>query len=122
MLKGCCCAEAIVRGALMLMGEESEALCAAAAGLCGGIRTGHDCGALSGGAMMLSLFDRGTAAQVMIPELVEWFDDRFGMEYGSVSCEDIAGEGLRYKAERCRPLTIAVYEKCVELLRDTGFL
>ena len=120
--QGCCCGEAIIRAALELSGEENESLARAAAGLCSGLWSGHVCGALTGGAMMLSLFEKSQAAGIMIPELTEWFDKSYGMEYGSMDCGDIAGPGMRFKAERCRNLTIEVYEKCVELLEENGLL
>lgn len=120
--RGSCCGEAMVRGALELRGEENEDLAQAAAGLCSGLWSGCVCGALTGGALMLSLFDKGLAAAQMIPELTEWFDSSYGMEYGSMDCRDIAGPGMRYKGERCRKLTREVYEKCVELLEEQGLL
>lgn len=118
--KGCCCGEAMVRAALELRREENEGLALAAAGLCGGLWSGYVCGAVTGGALMLSLFDKSQAAAWMIPQLIEWFDSSYGMEYGSMDCRDIAGPGMRYKAERCRKLTMEVYEKCVELLEEQG--
>ena len=117
--EGNCCTVAILRAAMEAKGcGQQEDLAQAAAGLCGGIHAGQNCGALTGGAMMLSLFDRAAAASFMIPELVQWFDETYGMEYGSINCEDIAGSDKRYKAERCRPLIGAVYRKCLELLEE----
>ncbi len=117
--EGNCCTAAILRAAMELKGcGQQEDLVQAASGLCGGIHAGQNCGALTGGAMMLSLFDRAAAASFMIPELVEWFDSVYGMEYGSINCEDIAGPDRRHKAERCRPLINAVYRKCLELLEE----
>lgn len=122
LLKGCCCAEAMVRAGLELLGEEDEKLCTASAGLCSGMHSGQTCGALTAGAMVLSLFAKSDAAKVMIPELVQWFDDTYGMEYGSMNCEDIAGPGQRFKSQRCRTLTMEVYRKCAELLIENGIM
>ena len=77
------------------------------------------CGALSGGAMLLAMFDKRKACEEMIPELTAWFDETYGMEYGSVSCEDISA-GLRRKRTLCPELIDAVGEKCRALLREYG--
>ena len=119
--RGCCCAESLVRFGLALRGEENETFANAAAGLCNGLHSGHVCGALSGGALLLSLFDKQYAARVMIPELTEWFDMEFGMEYGTINCEDILVEPSQ-KLSRCRALTVKTAEKCVELLMEKGYL
>lgn len=120
MMDGNCCAQAVVRLGLAMRGEENEQLVQASAGLCGGMRSGCNCGALTGGCLMLSLF--GTqASRELIPSLTEWFDDAFGMRYGSINCEDIMQNDPRYRLERCRPLTMAVGEKCVDLLLEKGY-
>ena len=77
------------------------------------------CGALSGGAMLLAMFDKRKACQEMIPELTAWFDETYGMQYGSVNCEDIA-PGLRHDRKLCSELIDAVGEKCLALLREYG--
>ncbi len=122
LLRGCCCTEAIVRTGLELLGKEDELLANTASGLCLGVHAGAACGALTGGAMLLSMFSRSQAASTMIPELAAWFDAQYGMQYGSINCEDIAGEHLIHKPERCKPLCLAVCEKCVALLREQGLL
>ena len=91
---GSCCAEALVRLGLQLRGEENEQFANASAALCKGLWSRMTCGALSGGAMLLAMFDKRKACEEMIPELTAWFDETYGMEYGSVSCEDISA-GLR---------------------------
>lgn len=121
-MRGACCAEALVRLGLTLRGEENEQFALAAAGLCDGMHGGYLCGALMGGALMLSMFDRNFAAGTMIPELTEWFDDVYGMEYGSMNCEDITEGNIHCKAERCRPLMRATGSKCIELLETYGYL
>ena len=122
LLKGCCCTEAIVRTGLELLGQENEQMANASVGLCLGMHAGLTCGALAGGALFLSLFSRSLAATTMIPALAEWFDSTYGMQYGSVNCEDIAGERQCHKPERCKPLCIAVCDKCVELLSENELL
>lgn len=98
---GSCCAEALVRLGLQLRGEKNEPFANASAALCNGLWSRMTCGALSGGAMLLAMFDKRKACEEMIPELTAWFDETYGMEYGSVNCEDIsAGCGASARSAR----------------------
>jgi len=54
--KGYSCAQMLVIGALRLMGRENPDLVRAVAGLAQGVGCGELCGALSGGACLLSLY------------------------------------------------------------------
>ena len=116
---GSCCAEALVRLGLKLRNEKNETFANASAALCNGLWSQMTCGALSGGAMLLAMFDKRKACQEMIPELTAWFDETYGMQYGSVNCEDIA-PGLRHDRKLCSELIDAVGEKCLALLREYG--
>ena len=122
LLRGCCCTEAVVRAGLDMLGSENERLADASAGLCLGIHAGFVCGALAGGAMLLSMFSRTIAATEMIPALAAWFDEEYGMQYGSVNCADIAGPRRIHKAQRCKPLCMAVCEKCAALLLENELI
>ena len=68
---GSCCAEALVRLGLQLCGEENEPFANASAALCNGLWSRMTCGALSGGAMLLAMFDKRKACEEMIPELID---------------------------------------------------
>ena len=117
-----CCAETLVRFGLGLRGEENEAFACASAALCGGMYAGWNCGALTGGALLLGMFARSREERRgLVQELAAWFDETYGMEYGSVNCEDIA-EGGRLAPQRCPALVEAAGEKCAELLRARGLL
>lgn len=119
LASGGCCAEALVRLGLKLRGEENETFANASAALCNGLWSRMTCGALSGGAMLLAMFDKRKACQALIPELTAWFDETYGMQYGSVNCEDLA-PGLRRDRIVCTELVCAVGEKCLALLREYG--
>ena len=116
-----CCAETLVRFGLWLRGAENEGFAGAAAALCGGMGAGWNCGALTGGALLLGMFARGREKQALAGELAAWFDETYGMEYGSINCADIA-EGGRLAPQRCPALVEATGEKCVELLKAHGLL
>lgn len=117
LLRGCC-TEAMVELGLVLKKEENPLLVQASSGLCIGMHSALTCGALTGGCMLLSMFDRAAAARVMIPELTEWFDASYGMEFGSVNCEDLREHG----GPRCRTLIAATMKKCIEILQYNGLL
>lgn len=116
--QGDCCSQALVRLGLWMKGEDAPLLTQASSGLCNGMHAGFACGALTGGCLLLAMFSPGEAARKMIPELCEWFDCTYGMVYGSTNCEDIRGNAPGNRMERCRPIVMAVGEKCVELLQD----
>lgn len=116
---GKCCSQALVSMGLRLRGEENDALVRAAAGLCLGVRSGLLCGALTGAAMMLCLFD--PAASEMIPELTGWFQETYGELYGGSSCDEILERDLRNKAVRCPALIENTYRRAREILEDAGF-
>lgn len=118
--RGACCAEAIVGFGLALKGEEDPRFASAASGLCGGMKSGRACGALAGGVLLLSMFDRSAIRDRMIQDLVSWFDDVYGREFGSIDCADIAGERMQRRAAVCASLVKAVCSRCVELLRAHG--
>ena len=57
--------------------------------------------------MLLAMFDKRKACEEMIPELTAWFDETYGMEYGSVGCGGMSA-GLRRKRTLCPELIDAV--------------
>lgn len=118
---GKCCSQALAAMGLRLRGEESDALVRAAAGLCLGVRSGLICGALTGAAMMLCLFDPALTAGEMIPELTEWFRDTYGELYGGISCDEILERDIHNKAVRCPALVESTYRRAREILEDAGF-
>lgn len=64
LLSGSCCSQALVlAGAYPLRVEENPSLLRASASLCLGVRSGLTCGALTGAAMMMALFEPGSSIQ-----------------------------------------------------------
>jgi len=138
--KGYSCAQMLVIGALRLMGRENPDLVRAVAGLAQGVGCGELCGALSGGACLLSLYtgkgrdsemphDKGT---LLVSELTDWFANELCQGNG-VACVAIINRILE-SVEDCEPsdkrriceihcinMVAKVWEKCLELLRENGF-
>jgi hypothetical protein len=56
----------------------------------------------------------------MIPRLVEWFEITFTACYGGTGCKTIIDDNPMNKFERCPKIMEQTYEKCRELLLETG--
>lgn len=124
--QGFYCSQILLSLALQDRGESNPALIRAARALAGGLGfSGETCGALTGGACMLGLYaGKGEAAEPdnprldqMVQELVIWFKEEHGQNYGGIRCDDIlVGEPANMKS-RCPNLVLTTYEKANELLR-----
>lgn len=120
LLEGKCCASAIVQLGLELKGEKNEQLVQAVSGLCFGIHGGSVCGALTGAACLLNIFDPGKANREMVPELVEWFKDAYGEKYGGINCSDIVGDAPVNRTVRCPSLIETAYLQAKTILESYG--
>ena len=117
---GCCCSQIMVQMGLDAIGDENPELMAAVAGLCGGLHSGLCCGILTGAACLLSMFDQPAAKAVMIPRLTAWFREACAPFYDGISCEEILEGNPANKIDRCPKLMAETYEKCRELLAESG--
>jgi hypothetical protein len=113
-LSGYCCSQMIIAMGLEAKGEDNPTLIQAISGLCNGLYSGLLCGALSGAACFLSMWDSERAAEIMIPELTEWFQEA----YGTVNCEQILENDPMAKIEKCPNIVIETYKKALELLEE----
>lgn len=95
-------------------------------GLAGGLGgCGRNCGALTGGVCMISLFaGRGMAEEEadpelegMISELLAWFEET----YGSADCGDIIQGDKNNIPGTCPQLICAACRKALEILESRGF-
>jgi hypothetical protein len=122
--KGFCCAQMILILALEAQGKTNADLVRSVGGLCFGINDGGEaCGALSGGACLISLYaGKGNDSEaphddykVMIGELVDWFK---GAEYGGTRCSEI----LEKFPDRsiCGRIVADTYGKCMDILASRG--
>jgi hypothetical protein len=118
--EGQCCAEALVHLGLDLEGADNPQLRQAVRGLCGGVRDGLLCGALTGGACLLALVDPRLADEAMVAELGQWFRAEMTDRYGGSDCADILGGDPAAKATRCPAVVEATYLEAKEILRNYG--
>ncbi|MGD0488580.1 MAG: DVU_1555 family C-GCAxxG-C-C protein [Syntrophorhabdales bacterium] len=126
--KGFCCAQIVLTLALEAQGKTNADLVRSVGGLCFGINgSGEVCGALSGGACLISLYagkggdeeaydDRYMA---MMGELVDWFGGAACDEYGGTRCSEI----LERFPDRsiCGRIVADTYGKCMDILVSHGF-
>ncbi len=117
MGSGYCCAQTLVKMGLEARGEENAQMLDAVATLCGGMRIGKLCGALSGGACMLGLFDKDMARNQMAPQLAQWFEET----YGSVDCLEVLKGDMSNRFQFCPVLIENVYLQTKEILFENGF-
>jgi hypothetical protein len=126
--KGFCCAQMILVLALESQGKINKDLVRSMGGLCFGIDgAGEACGALSGGACLLSLYSgKGSEEEfaddecgVMLGELVSWFKEAGASEYGGIRCTEILG---RFPdRSMCGRIVADTHGKCMEILVSHGY-
>jgi hypothetical protein len=118
--EGKCCSVALVQMALEIRGESNDQLLHAMSALCGGIKGGLACGALTGAACMINVLDPEHANEAMVPELTEWFTETIGSEYGGTDCMDIVHDDPLQKRAICPGLVEATYLQAREIMTAYG--
>jgi C_GCAxxG_C_C family probable redox protein len=125
------CSQILVTLGLDQQGKTNPDLVRAVAGLAGGLGfTGKVCGALSGAVCLLGLYaGRGEVEErenhvlnAMIDELVVWFEEKFGKEYGGIDCSIILQDDPWNRLTRCPNLVTETYVKAKELLEENGYI
>jgi len=118
------CAQSIVLAFQELLGLENDLVLKATTGLVGGIsRMKSVCGAVSGGAMALSLkYGRGRKdlenfeALMRAYKPVQKFFKQFEDEFGSTNCYELIGVDLRDADARQKWAEAGGLEQCAELV------
>ncbi len=118
--QGYCCSQIILELGLQAIEDENPQLIDAVRGLCKGLFSGLDCGTLTGAACLLSMIDPIAAEEHMIARLVEWFEMTLAASYGGITCKQILDDNPMNKFERCPQIMEQTFDKCRELLSETG--
>ena len=126
--KGYYCSQIMMLLALENQEKTNPDLIRAMAGLAFGVGIGDVCGALTGGACILSLYaGKGTDEEEehfrlmgMLHELGDWFRETYAGQYGGISCDAISEDGSK-RNERCGAVVAATYEKVLEILIANEF-
>ena len=128
--KGFFCSQILILMGLDAQGKENPDLVRAIGGLPGGLGfSGKNCGAMTGGACLISLYaGKGTADETpdahlneMIGELLKWFGEEYGSVYGGINCSDIIENNPAYMKERCPKMVTAVFGRVKEILAEHGY-
>jgi len=128
--QGYFCSQILMILGMDLQGKENLDLVRAMNGLAGGLGfSGETCGALTGGACLLSLYagkgkpadEENLRLNTMIMELVRWFQETYGKEYGGIRCEQILSGSSNSRATRCPTMVAGTFQKVKELLVENGF-
>jgi hypothetical protein len=128
--QGFFCSQILMTLGLELQGIENPQLVRAMHGLAGGLGfTGETCGALTGGACLLALYaGKGLPADeddprllFMVEDLVKWFRQGYGQEFGGIRCETILSGVPNGQATRCPTMVAGTFQKVKELLVENGF-
>ena len=128
-LQGFHCSQILLILGLERQGKVNPDLVRAMAGLANGLGdSGKLCGVLSGAACLIGLYSgRGTLEEkdharlnLMIQNLVDWFEEKFGALYGGIDCNTILNDDPWNKMLRCPNLTIETYVKVLEILEDNA--
>lgn len=128
--QGYYCSQILVLMGLELQGKDNPDLVASMQALAGGIGfSGRLCGALSGAACLLGLYaGKGKPEKaederlnLMLLDLVDWFDNETGSRYGGVNCDQILEGNHTNILPRCPGIILNVWQKSKELLVEYGF-
>ncbi|OXS30307.1 MAG: hypothetical protein BCS36_12010 [Desulfovibrio sp. MES5] len=117
--EGLCCSQAIVTMGLRLRDEENPSMVAAASGLCQGMYAGEACGCITSAAQVLALVGGPRNAPLMIPQLLEWYDQISREKFSGQTCMEITGGVLR--PDICMPLVVETWQAVREILAEFGF-
>ena len=126
------CSQILLAMGLHRQGKTNWDLIRSAEGLKGGLGySGKTCGALTGGACLLGLYagrgpeneDPNSELDPMILELVEWFEETIGKQYGGINCDQITATCLDNEelSLTCIPIVMKIYDKVEEILKSRGF-
>jgi C_GCAxxG_C_C family probable redox protein len=125
------CSQILLILGLERQGKSNPDLVRAMTGLANGLGdSGKICGVLTGAACLLGLYaGRGEPEEqenhrlnVMIQELVVWFEERFGNSYGGIECQNILNDDPWNRIIRCPNLVTETYLKTIGILEAEGLI
>ncbi|MFC1835455.1 DVU_1555 family C-GCAxxG-C-C protein [Thermodesulfobacteriota bacterium] len=123
------CSEILLFAGLEAQGKTNPDLIKAVSALAGGVGfSGEACGALTGGACLMGLYAGGGSEDeetyerfnFMINELVDWFSEKYGQEYGGIRCSEITEDNPALSPQRCPRIVAGVLKRTKEILQENG--
>lgn len=128
--QGFFCSQILLLMGLEMQGKQDADLVRAMQGLAGGLGfTGETCGALTGGACLLGLYaGKGSPEEpeemrldFMVRDLLEWFKDGVGQQYGGIRCDDILAGNPKNQPARCPAIVAGTFQQIKEILVANGY-
>ena len=117
-IKGYCCSQILLQLGVDQKDGENQGVINAVEALCNGFFTGRLCGALTGGACLMSyLVPKRAVSRGLITELFDWFES----EFSYLDCNELLKGNPLAKIELCPVMVERTYEKVMELLDDIGY-
>lgn len=128
--QGFYCSQILILMGMELQGISNPDLIRSMQALAGGVGFSSNlCGALTGGACLLGLYaGKGKPEEpederlnLMLLELVDWFQETIGQQYGGANCDQIL-EGKQSNIQlRCPGIIKSVWQKSKDILVEYGF-
>ena len=122
-LKGICCSEAIVYAFAEEAGKNAAEYMKLASGLCGGMGSGENCGAVTGGACAIGIYlGRDTLSGVPAKKcssISKEFVSLFLKELHSIKCDDLLnglGHGTPEQRVKCSGIVAAAASLAAETI------
>ncbi len=129
--KGYCCSQIVVALALRRQNKTNWDLIRGMDGLKGGLGcSGEICGTLTGSVCLMGLYaGRGPVDEtpdvrldIMVQELVIWFCEEIGNNYGGIKCQEIVQHRVeRNVLARCQSIMLETYYQSAKILEANGF-
>jgi len=124
------CSQILAQMALEELGRSNPDLVRAMSGLLTGMSCGKVCGALTGACCVLGLYaGKGTQEEhadprldLMLNQLVEWFEAEYTPLYGGIDCDAIVGDDPKLRLARCPQIVAATFEKVQQVLAENGYI
>lgn len=128
--KGYACSQIVVLLTLDQCNASNPGLVRAMAGLAYGCGNGvATCGVLTGACCVIGYFaGKGTDTEtgnedlmLMLEEMNDWFQGRFGERHGGITCQAIVGEaGPQASRSICAGILSETYAQTLRILSDHG--
>jgi C_GCAxxG_C_C family probable redox protein len=123
------CSQILAQMALEEQGRSDPELVRAMTGLLNGMSCGKTCGALTGACCVLGLYaGKGSQKEhsdprleLMLTQLVEWFEAEYTSRYGSIDCSAIVGNDPKVRLARCPQIVSETFAKLEEILQENGY-
>lgn len=129
--QGFACAQIMVQLVLDAEDKHNPDLIRTVGALNNGMRdTGLTCGALTGGACVISYYagqgeideQADPLYDPLVQELYRWFSEEMGTRYGGITCPAMLGGGTRSKLDVCPAVVEETFNKALEILDERGLL